>query len=54
MSDENRTALTHAPIIDEHYCEHPGCKKWRGFGYEAGRGLGRNTVWYCFEHRWHE
>ena len=23
MSDETRTALTQAPVLDEHYCEHP-------------------------------
>ncbi|TWB61709.1 hypothetical protein FBZ98_1011054 [Rhizobium sp. ERR 922] len=32
-----------------HYCEHPGCKAWGGFGYDIGKG---ETKWFCFEHRW--
>jgi hypothetical protein len=33
----------------EHYCEHPGCKKWGGWGFR-GRTV-HDTVWFCFEHR---
>ncbi len=33
--------------VVEHWCEHPGCGKWGGFGF-LRHGV---TVWYCFEHR---
>jgi hypothetical protein len=33
--------------IFEHFCEHPGCQKWGGWGYPRGRG----TTWFCYEHR---
>jgi hypothetical protein len=48
MSDIDSTrkpALT-GPV--EHYCQHPGCKLWGGWGYERSRG---ETDWYCYEHR---
>lgn len=31
-----------------HYCEHPGCKKWGGFGFAVGRG---EPNWFCSEHQ---
>lgn len=31
-----------------HYCEHPGCTKWGGFGFAVGRS---EPNWFCFEHR---
>ncbi|MCV3243470.1 hypothetical protein [Mesorhizobium sp. ZC-5] len=35
-------------IID-HYCEHPGCKKWGAFGFaRGGKGISK---WFCYEHR---
>jgi hypothetical protein len=33
--------------VNEHWCEHPGCKKWGGRGYARGKS---QTVWFCFEH----
>jgi hypothetical protein len=36
-----------APGVNEHWCEHPGCRKWGGRGYAGGKSL---TVWFCFEH----
>lgn len=30
-----------------HWCEHPGCKEWGGFGFARPEG----TRWYCAEHR---
>jgi hypothetical protein len=46
MSDENIilsqvtaseiTVSTARKRIDEHWCDHPGCKRWGCFGY-AGR-----------------
>ncbi|RAX42382.1 hypothetical protein [Rhizobium tropici] len=46
-----------APSIDRpmdtvhvnHYCEHPGCKAWGGWGYDIGKG---ETKWFCYEHQW--
>ena len=37
---------TRAGVV-EHWCEHPGCKKWGGRGYARGKD---RTVWFCFEH----
>jgi hypothetical protein len=33
--------------INEHWCEHPSCKKWGGRGYARGKS---QMVWFCFEH----
>lgn len=33
--------------IHEHWCEHPGCKRWGSFGFAAGR----ETKWFCGAHR---
>ena len=52
MSDETSAVLIHTPsAMHEHYCEHPGCKAWGGFGYDIGKG---ETRWYCHEHQWEE
>ncbi len=52
MSDETPTAINIMPShLYEHYCEHPGCKKWGGLGYDIGKG---ETKWFCFEHKWLE
>jgi hypothetical protein len=32
----------------EHWCEHPGCASWGGWGFARGRG---KPVWFCYEHR---
>jgi hypothetical protein len=32
---------------NEHWCEHPACKKWGGRGYARGKS---QMVWFCFEH----
>jgi hypothetical protein len=38
-----------APVgIVDHYCEHPGCREWGGWGFARGRG---KPPWYCYEHR---
>ncbi|MDK1494796.1 hypothetical protein QN219_33370 [Sinorhizobium sp. 7-81] len=50
MSDE-QTAGTepHRDLgLYIHYCEHPGCTKWGGFGFAAGKDEPR---WYCLDHR---
>ncbi|POH32058.1 MULTISPECIES: hypothetical protein [Sinorhizobium] len=47
MSDE-QGAAKHDTTLYVHYCEHPGCTKWGGFGFAAGKGEPR---WFCFEHR---
>ncbi|RWO14532.1 MAG: hypothetical protein EOS08_29430 [Mesorhizobium sp.] len=31
----------------EHWCEHPGCTKWGGWGFPRGK----QTVWFCWKHR---
>jgi len=36
-----------APGINEHWCEHPGCRRWGGRGYARGKA---QMVWFCFEH----
>jgi hypothetical protein len=33
--------------IFQHWCEHPGCTAWGGFGYTRAKV----TAWFCFEHR---
>ena len=35
--------------IWEHYCEHPGCKRWGAYGYQVGRQTPAH--WFCLEHR---
>lgn len=42
MSDEK-------PVHENHYCEHPGCKEWGGFGFS--RPPKAPARWYCWEHR---
>lgn len=49
MSDDPtapKAAGTPAGIY-EHWCEHPGCKAWGGWGYQRGKDI----HWYCGEHR---
>jgi hypothetical protein len=51
VSDEP-TRSTDAPIrvpagIIEHWCEHPGCKKWGSLGFPRGK----LTAWFCGEHK---
>ena len=54
MSDEIRlpgapAELRRAPSgLTVHYCEHPGCKEWGGWGYSRTK---QDTRWFCFEHR---
>ncbi len=53
MSDEPiklPNAPTAAPAgIYEHYCEHPGCKRWGGWGFAATKST--PPRWYCSEHK---
>lgn len=46
--DPAATKKTASDGLWVHLCEHPGCKKWGGFGYAAGKGP---SNWFCFEHR---
>ncbi len=51
MSDERATragSKPEEPVHTEHYCQHPGCKRWGSFGHERGRG---QTEWWCGQHR---
>lgn len=52
MSDEFRPGevparAPHTGIV-EHLCEHPGCRKWGGWGYSRPR---TETRWFCYEHK---
>jgi hypothetical protein len=31
-----------------HLCHQAGCKRWGGWGYDAGKGI---SEWWCLEHR---
>jgi hypothetical protein len=33
--------------IEEHWCEHPACRKWGSFGFQGPYG----TAWFCGDHR---
>jgi len=51
MSDE--PARGEAPTATpagtwEHWCEHPGCSRWGGWGYKIGA---QEVRWYCGQHR---
>lgn len=48
MSDADNKPGTTQPHVFEHYCEHPGCKKWGGFGFARG---GDESEWFCWEHQ---
>lgn len=57
MSDEIRvpTFTVEVPFprplpasgIDNHWCEHTGCRRWGCFGYDRRGGV----VWFCRDHR---
>ncbi|WP_181150081.1 hypothetical protein [Ensifer aridi] len=48
MSDEGGADRRNDTALYEHYCEHPGCEKWGGFGFAVGKS---EPAWFCFEHR---
>ncbi|MBO3760357.1 hypothetical protein [Ciceribacter sp. L1K22] len=48
MSDPTNRVPPTDIVHVEHYCEHPGCKRWGGFGFDLGRS---RTAWFCGEHR---
>jgi hypothetical protein len=48
MSDESAADRRNDTALYEHYCEHPGCEKWGGFGFAVGKSA---PTWFCFEHR---
>lgn len=55
MSDETQCVIMIDDVVEpaaarrmeDHWCEHPGCKKWGSFGFTGRYG----TEWYCGEHR---
>lgn len=47
MANEERTD-THPGRIEEHYCSHPGCNTWGGFGYATSKSA--TMRWWCWEH----
>ncbi|THK34031.1 hypothetical protein EHS39_32785 [Ensifer sp. MPMI2T] len=48
MSDEQGADRHKDKALYEHYCEHPGCTKWGGFGFAVGKAAAN---WFCIEHR---
>jgi hypothetical protein len=48
MTDESPSPRPPRTGLFEHYCQHPGCKAWGGFGYSRGKG---ESDWFCWEHR---
>ncbi|WP_421445424.1 hypothetical protein [Agrobacterium tumefaciens] len=49
MSDQSKNS---DGIHENHYCEHPGCKKWGGFGYS--RSKAEKSTWHCWAHYPHK
>ncbi len=47
MTIDDRTD-THPHTPEEHWCEHPGCVKWGGFGYAPSKVAPMR--WYCWPH----
>ena len=45
MSDQTKTG---DGVHENHWCEHPGCKRWGSFGFS--RSKGDQPVWHCIEH----
>jgi len=50
--DEGRTAQPQAGIHVNHWCEHPGCKKWGGYGHAKSKA--EKPVWMCWQHFQHK
>jgi hypothetical protein len=48
MGDTDRAAPNSAGALQEHFCEHDGCKEWGSHGYDVNKV----TKWFCYEHRW--
>jgi len=48
MSDEGGADRRNDTALSEHFCEHPRCEKWGGFGFAVGKS---EPAWFCFEHR---
>ncbi|THK35732.1 hypothetical protein EHS39_23005 [Ensifer sp. MPMI2T] len=49
MSDEEIAGEKHRDNgLYVHYCEHPGCTKWGGFGFAIGK---TEPNWFCLAHR---
>ena len=46
MSDQTNKAGD--GIHENHWCEHPGCKQWGGFGFS--RSKAEKSSWHCWEH----
>lgn len=46
MSDQTNKAGD--GIHENHWCEHPGCRKWGGFGFS--RNKVEKSSWHCWEH----
>lgn len=46
MSDQSDKAGD--GIHENHWCEHPGCRKWGGWGFSRSKAEKPN--WWCQEH----
>ncbi|EHK78097.1 hypothetical protein SM0020_10475 [Sinorhizobium meliloti CCNWSX0020] len=48
MSDEAGSSARKDTVMYEHWCEHPGCKKWGSLGFALGKEEPR---WFCAGHQ---
>jgi hypothetical protein len=48
MSDKKTNGGKSTSDHKQHWCQHPGCKKWAPYGYDGGQGA---IDWFCMEHR---
>jgi len=48
MSDEAGAGTRRETVVVEHWCEHPGCKKWGSLGFASGK---EEPQWFCGEHQ---
>ncbi|CAM3509114.1 hypothetical protein AGRA671_10045 [Agrobacterium radiobacter] len=46
MSDQTNKAGD--GIHENHWCEHPGCRKWGGWGFSQSKA--EKPHWWCPEH----
>ena len=45
MSDQTKAG---DGIHENHWCEHPGCTKWGGWGFSPSKA--EKPHWWCPEH----
>ncbi len=50
VSNDNRKSGD--GVHTEHWCSHPGCSQWGGFGFS--KTPSEPPVWKCWEHYEHK